>query len=644
MNQTNDLLEFNDIIKQLEAYALSDKAKEHIRGLKPYLSEIELKKQLRDTTQGRYMLDSFGTAPLPIMKKIEEYLDTVQKEGLLLPEALEEVVSFLVSIKRLKTYLEKGKEQQINIAYYSDNLILLDEVCEEIRYAIRGGQVDDCASTTLESIRRKLSLLDEKIHNKASQLMKSQKAFMADSFYVLRNNRICVPVKREYKNKIRGTVLDQSATGATLFIEPEALSQLRDEIDLMKIDEELEVRRILFELSDHVACRDVEIRENIRVVATLDFVFAKAKLSQEMEGIEPTILTERSIYLRGAKHPKLDKNQCVPLDFYIEDPCRGVIITGPNTGGKTVSIKTVGLMCLMACSGLHVPCTEARIPMNNLILCDIGDGQNMRDNLSTFSSHICNVIKILKQVTRESLVILDELGSGTDPTEGMGLAIAILEELRQSKCLFLVTTHYPEVKEYGNRYEEIENARMAFDRESLKPLYRLELGKSGESCALYIAKKLGVPNRILHQAAVEAYGDKAGQLVDELGLNEKDGGIHKIPSPKVQYYEPVKQQWKDNQMFQRGDSVVVYPDEKIGIVVQSANDHGEVLVQIQKEKTLINQKRLKLKVKASELYPENYDFSILFDTVENRKLRHQMEKRHQEGKMIQLNQCEREPF
>ena len=281
----------------------------------------------------------------------------------------------------------------------------------------------------------------------------------------------------------------------------------------------------------------------------------------------------------------------MPIDFTAGDGIRGVVITGPNTGGKTVAIKTVALLSAMACSGLHVPCRDADIAMNSQILCDIGDGQNLADNLSTFSAHMTNVIGILGRVNEESLVVMDELGSGTDPAEGMGIAIAILEQLRKSRCLFLVTTHYPEVKEYAGRHREIVNARMAFDRESLKPLYRLEIGKSGDSCALYIAKRLGIPNYMLKEAAREAYGSQADTLIQALELEKEEGEIHRVASPRIRKREITRREAQHGTGFTRGDSVVVMPEGKIGIVVKPADSQGNLLVQIQGEKIRVNHRR-----------------------------------------------------
>ncbi len=634
MNKVFNTIGFTQILEALSEYANTDGAKKRIKELKPYLSEFELQKQQKDTTQGRALIEKAGNPPIPIMEGLEELIDRSVKGDMLTAEEIEAVGGFLSAVERLYRYLESGKQHQISLAWYSENLYKDKELREEIEQAIRGGRVDDYASKNLKNVRKNLQNLEEKIRLKAEHALRVNKSYLADSFVVERNGRICIPIKASYKNKIEGAQVDSSSTNATIFIEPKTVAKIRDEIDYARITEEEEERIILYSLADKIAEREVEIKENIRVITLLDFVFAKGKMSIDMDAVEPRINTERRINLKKAKHPLLEQKTCVPLDFSIGDRIRGVVITGPNTGGKTVAIKTVALLSSMACAGLHVPAKRAEIAMNSQILCDIGDGQDIKDNLSTFSAHMKSVIKILEAVDKESLVILDELGSGTDPAEGMGIAIAILEALRKSGANFLVTTHYPEVKEYANRYEEIQNARMAFDRESLKPLYRLEIGKAGESCALYIAKRLGVPHELLRHAAKEAYGKKSSELVEELQLsNEKMEKKKRIS--KIQKIKTIKKEAEHGHIYGRGDSVTVLPEGKIGIVVQPADKHGEVLIQVQKEKFMVNHKRLKLKVAASQLYPEDYDFSIVFDTVENRKARHQMSKRYQEGLEIE---------
>lgn len=334
----------------------------------------------------------------------------------------------------------------------------------------------------------------------------------------------------------------------------------------------------------------------------------------------------------------------MPLNFEMGNGINGVIITGPNTGGKTVAIKTVALNCLMAQCGLHVSCEKAEICLNNQILCDIGDGQNLSENLSTFSAHITNVLDILRKANEESLVIMDELGSGTDPTEGMGIAIAILEELKKSGALYLVTTHYPEVKSYAEREESVVNARMTFDKESLKPLYRMVIGEAGESCALYIAKKLGMPGGMLKRAAQAAYGTE-NTVAKNTGEAFEDNFPKDIPEElikeKTNHISRQKSSGSVNELtdkFQIGDSVMIYPDKKLGIVCEKVNEKGVLRVQLPNKKIYINHKRVKLHVKAQELYPEDYDFSIIFETVENRKARHQMERKYVEDLEIRYEE------
>ena len=637
-NKSLETIGYYNILEKLRECTSTEKAGERILEMQPILSETDLRKQLRDTTQARAMLELSGTPPIPAMEHVEEYLQKAVKGNMLMPEQLEEIGMFLSAVRRLKSYLQRGEEGRISLAFYNRNLIFPEELQEEIERCIRSGRVDDHASAYLKDIRKQIQFLEEKVSERAERALKTNRQYLNDSFVVKRNGRFCIPVKKECRSLVPGTVVEQSSTGATLFIEPETVANLREDLEIYRIEEDAEERKILYTITNMTAEREAELMEDIRVIEKLDFIFAKGKLSLEMDGTEPKINLEQYMELKGARHPMLDKASCVPLDFQIGKGIRGVIITGPNTGGKTVAIKTVALMSAMACSGLHVPRNEADICMQNQILCDIGDGQNISDNLSTFSAHIKNVLDILKRVRPESLVIMDELGSGTDPQEGMGIAISILEELRKSGALFLVTTHYPEVKEYADGYEEVQNARMEFDRDSLRPLYRLRVGEAGESCVLYIAKRLGFPDGMLAAAAREAYGDKSSAFIQSMEIQEHGRKLEKIHVPRIKRAVEIKDSMETVRKFSRGDSVSILPDGKIGIVVKPADKNGSVLVQFRNEKQLISHKRLRLKVAAAELYPEDYDFSIIFDTVEIRKARHQMTKHHMEGLEIEVEE------
>lgn len=661
MEKHIQILEFNHIINQLNEQAITKQAKEKLEDLTSFLSENELRTALRDTTEARTVLDRLGTPPIPAMEGMDTLLSAAVKGEMLLAEELERIGVSLSAVKRLREFLNRGKSLSVGLVYQAEELDDLEEVREEIFKSVRGGQIDDYASDALRGIRRNLLILNDRIKAKAEGMLKNHKEYYTDAFVVNRNGHICLPVKRECKLKVSGSVIDKSSTGATFFIEPSAIAKLNEERQILKIEEENEERKILYTLTAMIADYHSAFLRNLEVIVKLDFIFAKGKLSAAMKAVAPHIHTERYMRIQNGRHPLLEEEICVPLNFEIgtnaiqseevqtekQKGYQGVIITGPNTGGKTVAIKTIGLLSIMAQCGLHIPCESADICMNSQVLCDIGDGQNITENLSTFSAHVKNILEILRKVNEESLVILDELGSGTDPAEGMGIAIAILEQLKISGCLFVATTHYPEIKVYAEKEEGIINARMAFDRDTLKPLYCLEIGKAGESCALHIAKKLGMPESILERARIEAYGgmrntvDKHSHAESTMWKKEKEtekslmeaqqsNALKKEYVPKIQKNKPHKAVSNRAEQFEIGDCVMIYPDRTLGIVARKANAKGELLVQTKKEKRFINHKRLKLHVAALEMYPEDYDFSIIFDTVVNRKARRKMEKGYQE--------------
>ena len=618
-------IEFDKVKEIWANLAITDYAKEKISENVLYFSESELRKQLKDTTDAKAMIEKIGTPPLQNITEIKDILAIVEKGDCLTPYQLERVEKVLVVIKRLKDYLVRGKTYQNSLAYYDENLDEIPELCDEIRAKIRSGFVDDYATKELEQIRKKIVECEDQMKQKAEQILRSNKVCMADNFCTFRNGRICVPVKKEYKLKIAGSVIDKSSTGSTLFIEPANVARYYEKLQLQRIEEENEVYRILYTLSALVLASAPTLYENLTMIEKLDYIFSKGKLSIDMDAVEPMINMERRVSMVDARHPLMDKEVAVPLRFDIGEDVRGIVITGPNTGGKTVAIKTVMLNCIMAQSGLHVTCKSADICMNSSYLCDIGDGQNLSENLSTFSAHIANVLDVLKEMDENSFIIMDELGSGTDPTEGMGIAIAILEELRKSGACFLVTTHYPEVKEYAEKAEGILNARMAFDKVTLKPTYQMIIGEAGESCAFYIADRLGMPNEMLRVAIRAAYGEKA---VEAYSFSKSESNIEKKSGAQITKAKNEKRMQTLHTKYKIGDSVMILPEKKIGIVCVPINEKGVLRVQLPNKKIWINHKRVKLHVAAKELYPEDYDFSIVFDTVENRKKRHDMQRKY----------------
>lgn len=703
-NNSAAILEFDRIQAMLNEYVCTDGGRQAVKAMSPILEEIKLTAALRETREAEILMENLGTPPMTAMDGIEEMTELAVIGGCLTAEQLESVGISLTGVRRLKTYLERGKAYDLSLPYYNENLNAMDDLREEIVRVIKGGRIDDYASKLLKSLRSDIELTENKMREKADAVMRANKSAMSDSFSVMRSGHLCVPVKKADKFKIPGSVIAQSASGGTLFIEPVAVARFSEELQYLKLDEENEERRILYELTAILAEAHDTMLQNIRMIERLDFMFAKGRLSMAMEAVAPQINTDRHINIVNGRHPLIPKEKCVPLnvrlgcarrdlqgdahdpqtsgsgahvssekiqdpqgagsnflsDFDPDECIRGLIITGPNTGGKTVAIKTVGLLCMMAQCGLHVPCESAQLCMNNQILCDIGDNQNMTENLSTFSAHITNVLDILKRAGRESLVLMDELGSGTDPTEGMGIAVAVLEELRRSGALYMVTTHYPEIKAYANDTPGVVNARMLFDRESLQPLYQLEMGAAGDSCAFYIAARLGMPESMLKAARQAAYGageaktdhnrenishgrNSSGEInmarsASNPGTwqNAQTSGTRpsfpgkKQPSPSIKKRPAPAASGEKLPQFAIGDSVMVYPEKKLGIVYRPVNDKGMLCVQIQGKKVWLNHKRVRLHVAAKELYPADYDFSIIFDSVRERKVHHEMERKYVE--------------
>lgn len=681
MDKMMKTLEFDKVLEMLQEHAVSENVRRKIANLVPSLSEQEVKQDLLETTEGRQIIEHSGTPPLSPMTELNKILSLVEKGSLLMPDQLEGIAQFLTGCRRLKAYLKKAEITSASVALYGNALHDLSALEDEIKRMIRGGQVDDRATPALADIRRKILNGGMQIKAKLDAMLRSNSQWFTESFVSIRNGRYTLPVKKEYKSRVNGAVIDMSQSGGTYFIEPAQAAKLAEEISMLQVEEENEVWRILYTLTAQAAENLSLIRLNTEAMETLDFIFAKAKLSLAMKATVPEITTERRIRIKTGRHPLLKTDRIVPLDFHIGDGITGMVITGPNTGGKTVALKTIGLMSLMAQSGLHVPAEEALLTLNNYVLCDISDGQSISENLSTFSAHMTNIIEILKLADDQSLVLLDELGSGTDPAEGMGLGVAVLEELLRKNCLFVATSHYPELKAFAQETTGLVNARMAFDKQTLLPLYRLEIGEAGESCALYIASRLGLPKRLVQRAHHAAYGEGRDKkytirpeerdftnraFLDNEDFTPDDGSRSEdrraasavsgdrtddrdaesfiersTAGNRVKRAPQERKETPESMRFNVGDSVMVYPQKQIGIVYRKANEKGEVGVQIRKMKILVNHKRLKLQVPASELYPDDYDFSIIFDSVAARKARKILEKRHDPNVVVEHDTNER---
>ena len=630
MTQDMITLGFDRIIQQLQEQAVSQAARQQLAETEPILHEGLCRARMEETTAARCVMENAGTPPLTDTEETETGLIQAAQGGMLLPARLSFIARFCSTVQRLRRYLQGAQIYSAGIASWHTELPDLNELQQDIERCVREDTVLDDASPGLKNMRRQREYAERSIREKLNQIMLRHRNELADTYITQRNGIYVVPVQKKFRNAFPGTVVDTSARGGTVFMEPAAVRELRQELEALQIEIDTEERRILWELSDRVASDETAMRDALRVMRDLDVLFARAKLSMEMKARAVQVTAERKIRLVDARHPLLDRGTCVPLNLELSVPETGIAVTGPNTGGKTVCLKTVGLLTLMAQSGLHIPCGEGTvIAMMDRVLCDIGDSQSISQNLSTFSGHMTNVIRTLGECSRESLVLLDEPGSGTDPAEGSGLAAAILEELLRRHCFFMVTTHDPQIKQWAEQTERVVSARMAFDRESLKPLYHLEMGMSGESCAIEIARRLGMHEGLLARA----------RQVADFGPGAKPEAIRKpmrIPSGRLQRLSAKTE--GSFERFSMGDSVQLLPDKKNAIVYQPADDDGNVVIQFQGRRMTVRHNRLKLLVPASELYPPDYDFSIIFDTVANRKAAHTMERKFDPDAVIVLKE------
>ncbi len=626
MTQDMITLGFDRIIEQLQNQAVSQAARSRLAETEPILHEGLCRARMEETTAALRVMENAGTPPISETDGTETGLIQAAQGGMLLPSQLCAVARFCATIQRLRRYLQNAQLWSAGISSWHTELPDLTSLQDEIERSVRENAVLDEASPALRNLRRQREYTEQAIREKLNQILFHHKKELADSYITQRNGIYVIPVQKKFQSTFPGHAVDTSAKGGTVFMEPSAVQSLRQDLEALLIDIDTEERRILWELSDRVAAEETPLTDAIQVMTDLDVLFARAKLSMEMKARPAELTAERRIRLVDARHPLLDPESCVPLNLDLSLPDSGIAVTGPNTGGKTVCLKTVGLLTLMAQSGLHIPCGEGTvIGLMDRVLCDIGDSQSISQNLSTFSGHMTNVIRILEECSRDSLVLLDELGSGTDPAEGSGLAAAILEELLRRGCFFLVTTHDPQIKQWAEQTEHVISARMAFDRESLMPLYRLELGKSGKSCAIEIARRLGMHENLLARARqVADHGPDSPSLPVQKPMRIPSGRLQRLREKTEGSFE----------RFTMGDSVLLLPDKKNAVVYQPADDEGNVIIQLQGQKITVRHNRLKLLVPASQLYPPDYDFSIIFDTVANRKAAHTMDRKFDRDAVI----------
>ena len=498
-------LEYPKIILQLTDHADSEPGKKLCSELVPETDLQVIRTAQSETRDALSRLFKRGSTSFGGNKDIGFSLKTLEIGSTLSAVELLKIAKLLNNVSRIKTYGKKEKEDtpEDSLDPYFDSLTPLTQLANEItRCILSEDEIADDASPALKNIRRQMTATGEKIHSQLISMVNgSYRTYLQDAVITMRNNRYCIPVKSEYKNQVHGMVHDQSSTGSTFFIEPAAIVELNNKLKELELQEQEEIERILADLSAQASEHVHELWQNQKLMTHLDFVFAKAKLAMDQNATEPLFNRKHYIHIRKGRHPLLPKNKVVPIDIHLGRDFDLLVITGPNTGGKTVSLKTVGLFTLMGQAGLHIPAADrSELSVFKEVYADIGDEQSIEQSLSTFSSHMKTIVHILSHANEDSLCLFDELGAGTDPTEGAALAIAILNHLHDRGIRTMATTHYSELKIYALSTPFVENACCEFSVETLQPTYRLLIGIPGKSNAFAISAKLGLPEYIIDAA------------------------------------------------------------------------------------------------------------------------------------------------
>ncbi len=498
------VLEFYKIREQLKNYTSTGAAKDLIDELKPYDNIYEVREHIQETKEAFKLLVTKGAPPFEGVYDVREGISRAGKGSTLMPGQLLKIAAILRAARRFQEYISHKEEEEgfRVLENISQGIIPLKNIEDHIFVSIESEeQVSDRASTALYNIRKALKDKNSSVRDKVNSLIRSYSDYLQDNLYTMRGDRYVLPVRAEHKGAVPGLVHDQSSSGATLYIEPMGLVNLNNEIKELMLKEKAEIDRILAYLSNEIYGSIIAVRNDADIIWELDFIFAKAKFASELNCTAPNVNDEGVIDIVQGKHPLIDRKVVVPLDVYLGKGFTSLVITGPNTGGKTVTLKTVGLLHIMALSGLMIPAREnSTVSFFKEVFADIGDEQSIEQSLSTFSSHMTNIVNIINEADDESLVLFDELGAGTDPTEGAALAVSILENLKSRGCRIVATTHYSELKVYALKVDGVENASVEFDVETLRPTYRLLIGIPGKSNAFEISRRLGLADYIIHDA------------------------------------------------------------------------------------------------------------------------------------------------
>ena len=575
-------LEYTKIIDLLTEKADSEPGKILCRELVPSNDLSAIRTAQRETKDALARLFRIGSTSFGSNRDLGFSIRSLEIGSSLSMSELLKLASFLDNVSRIKTYGKKEREDLPNdsLDAYFEGLTPMTQLANEInRCILSEEEMADDASPRLKSIRRSKLSTNEKIHSQLTSMVNgAYRTFLQDAVITMRDNRYCIPVKAEYKSQVSGMVHDQSSTGSTFFIEPAAVVNLNNQLKELDLQEQEEIEVILGDLSSQAAVHTSELAADQKIMTTLDFIFAKAKLAMEQNATEPIFNTEHYIQIRKGRHPLLDKKKAVPIDVRLGKDFDLLVITGPNTGGKTVSLKTVGLFTLMGQAGLHIPALDrSELSIFSEVYADIGDEQSIEQSLSTFSSHMTRVVHILQHADADSLCLFDELGAGTDPTEGAALAIAILNYLHDRGIRTMATTHYSELKIYALSTNFVENACCEFDVETLRPTYRLLIGIPGKSNAFAISSKLGLSDEIIN-AAKEQISKEDESFEDVIAdLEQSRVTIEKEQQEIAEYKERIRTlqeqlQKKNEKIDQAKDKILRDANEKARAILQEAKD------------------------------------------------------------------------
>ncbi|MFC9598850.1 endonuclease MutS2 [Peribacillus butanolivorans] len=611
---TYEKLQYIELKEMVKNHCVSGLGKALLDRLQPSTQLNVVKIRLNETTEARNLLNAENHIPLKGISNVGYQIEKLEKGMILEPSELVAIADFLRGCRNIKKFMNDKEFFAPTLHAYAHSMTEFRSIEEDIQFVIKGNMVVSEASKDLKRIRSQIVKTESKIEERLNKFLKSgaNKEFIQEFFISKKDDRFTIPIKASYKNQVAGTIVEVSSKGATVFIEPTSVTKLNVELASLKAEESMEVYQLLATLSGTIYEELKPIKINIELISQYDMIFAKAKFSKSMDAIEPKINNHGYIRLKSCKHPLLPQNS-VPLDFEIGKDYRSLIITGPNAGGKTVVLKTIGILTLAVMSGFHVAGNVGtELAVFDQVFVDIGDNQSIENALSTFSSHMKNISDIMSASTNNSLLLFDEIGSGTEPNEGAALAIAILEEFYQMGCITVATTHYGEIKRYSEIHSDFMNAAMQFNSETLEPLYKIVIGKSGDSNALWIAKKMDVREKVLQKA--------------KLYIENKDYDLNRIQEGKIKKTKVAAVPKEALYEFEVGDKVKLTELNGYGIVYKKMDSYNNVVVLFEDTFIEVHVNRMELEIKAIDLYPEGYDLNSLFVSYKERKLKRDLER------------------